>query len=558
MKNSGLFGRKDHIDDYLVKFYIYEDSIVETYRVEDQVGELKILKLIKPDVLHNIDLEALSTHLKEMQITTYPNQIGVGSLQFFERAEEKIYYFVHDFIVGEFLSESLTREIYLGLRQSCLLCKQIINSLNELKSDDITITPETVFLNYEDDDTKVLVLPILVNQFIKTYTQGASNLYLAYLDDKQDINNKLYSIATLLYRCIVGVFPWRYDVNWENNKSNVIQQILEERLTNRLTQYDFEKYMPKQLAKILINAISHQQLDDFAQKLDEFLHQYYEKFQIDGDFEINKPELKTIENSSLNGLSKVAGMAKLKQTLQSDIISPLKEQNLYKKYGIQPLNGILLYGPPGCGKTYIAKQLAEELNYSFFEIKPSDLASTYVHGTQEKIGKLFRDARLSSPSMIFIDEVDAILPSRDTANINQHYASEVNEFLAQMTDCSDKGIFIIMATNRPDIIDKAILRTGRIDKLVYVDLPDYTSRQELLKLLLNNRPIENNLDISNLALNLSGYTCSDIKFIVNEAAKSALKRNSSIADADFSEALQNTAPSVSFEQIEKYESFRNI
>lgn len=102
-----------------------------------------------------------------MQITTYPNQIGVGSLQFFERAEEKIYYFVHDFIVGEFLSESLTREIYLGLRQSCLLCKQIINSLNELKSDDITITPETVFLNYEDDDTKVLVLPILVNQFIK-------------------------------------------------------------------------------------------------------------------------------------------------------------------------------------------------------------------------------------------------------------------------------------------------------------------------------------------------------------------------------------------------------
>ena len=291
---------------------------------------------------------------------------------------------------------------------------------------------------------------------------------------------------------------------------------------------------------------------------DEFLHQYYEKFQIDGDFEINKPELKTIENSSLNGLSKVAGMAKLKQTLQSDIISPLKEQNLYKKYGIQPLNGILLYGPPGCGKTYIAKQLAEELNYSFFEIKPSDLASTYVHGTQEKIGKLFRDARLSSPSMIFIDEVDAILPSRDTANINQHYASEVNEFLAQMTDCSDKGIFIIMATNRPDIIDKAILRTGRIDKLVYVDLPDYTSRQELLKLLLNNRPIENNLDISNLALNLSGYTCSDIKFIVNEAAKSALKRNSSIADADFSEALQNTAPSVSFEQIEKYESFRNI
>lgn len=316
--------------------------------------------------------------------------------------------------------------------------------------------------------------------------------------------------------------------------------------------------MPKQLANILLNVIMHHDLTKFPQSLDNFIHQYFNKFKIDNIAESATLDKPLIEDTSIKGLSKVAGMSKLKQTLQADVIKPLQEKNLYKEYGIQPLNGILLYGPPGCGKTFIAKQLAEELNYSFFEIKPSDLASTYVHGTQEKIGKLFRDARLASPSIIFIDEVDAILPSRDTANINQHYASEVNEFLAQMTDCSEKGIFMIMATNRPDIIDKAILRTGRTDKLVYVDLPDFLSRQELLKLLLNNRPIENNLDISNLALNLSGYTCSDIKFIVNEAAKLALTRNSSISTADFSEILQNTAPSVSFEQIEKYESFKNI
>lgn len=557
MKKSGLFAKQDFISNYLVKFYLGEDSLVETYRVEDKIGELKILKLIKPDALEKLDVDALSNHLKKCQMLNHANQINVSVLKSFENQGKTIYYYVYDFIVGESLSELLTRKIYLGVRQSCVLGQKILKVISDLEFKDILITPETIILNYQNEDTEVLILPILINQFIKPDIQGGSNLYLAYLDNHQDIDNYLYSIATLLYRCIVGVFPWRYDLNWENKKSDVVSQILQERAQNNLVQADFEKHMPKQLANIFLNVIMHHDLTNFPQSLDNFIHQYFNKFLIDNIAESvsSKP---LIEDTSIKGLSKVAGMSKLKQTLQADVIKPLQEKNLYKEYGIQPLNGILLYGPPGCGKTFIAKQLAEELNYSFFEIKPSDLASTYVHGTQEKIGKLFRDARLSSPSIIFIDEVDAILPSRDAANMNQHYASEVNEFLAQMTDCSEKGIFMIMATNRPDIIDKAILRTGRIDKLVYVDLPDFLFRQELLKLLLNNRPIENNLDIGNLALNLSGYTCSDIKFIVNEAAKLALTRNSSISTTDFTEILQNTAPSVSFEKIEKYESFKNI
>ncbi|MDI4480977.1 AAA family ATPase [Moraxella osloensis] len=558
MKKSGLFAKQDFISNYLVKFYLGGDSLVETYRVEDKIGELKILKLIKPDALEKLDVDALSNHLKKCQMLKHANQINVSVLKSFENQGKTIYYYVYDFIVGESLSELLTRKIYLGVRQSCVLGQKILKVISDLEFKNIFITPETIILNYQNEDTEVLILPILINQFIKPDIQGVSNLYLAYLDNHQDIDNYLYSIATLLYRCILGVFPWRYDLNWENKKSDVVSQILQERAQNNLVQADFEKHMPKQLANILLNVIMHHDLTKFPQSLDNFIHQYFNKFKIDNIAESATLDKPLIEDTSIKGLSKVAGMSKLKQTLQADVIKPLQEKNLYKEYGIQPLNGILLYGPPGCGKTFIAKQLAEELNYSFFEIKPSDLASTYVHGTQEKIGKLFRDARLASPSIIFIDEVDAILPSRDTANINQHYASEVNEFLAQMTDCSEKGIFMIMATNRPDIIDKAILRTGRTDKLVYVDLPDFLSRQELLKLLLNNRPIENNLDISNLALNLSGYTCSDIKFIVNEAAKLALTRNSSISTADFSEILQNTAPSVSFEQIEKYESFKNI
>src|SRR5690606_26038595 len=119
------------------------------------------------------------------------------------------------------------------------------------------------------------------------------------------------------------------------------------------------------------------------------------------------------ENPLRKGLEKVAGMSDLKNQLDVDVIQPLKQIEKYQKYRVEPLNGILLYGPPGCGKTFIAQCLAEEIGYSYFEIKPSDLASTYIHGTQEKIAKLFKGAEEKKPSLIFIDEIDAVLPNRN-------------------------------------------------------------------------------------------------------------------------------------------------
>jgi transitional endoplasmic reticulum ATPase len=314
------------------------------------------------------------------------------------------------------------------------------------------------------------------------------------------------------------------------------------------------------LATVLYQALAHEKLDTFPNDLESFIQHYYNFSKYDDYRAVQtKPDdgIRTI-NKKGSGLALVAGMKDLKETLQIDVINPLKDRTAYLKYGIQPLNGLLLYGPPGCGKTFIAKQLAEELQFSFFEIKPSDLASTYVHGTQEKIGKLFRDARLSAPSIIFIDEVDAILPSRDSDHLNHHYSSEVNEFLAQLTDCNEKGIFVVMATNRPEVIDQAILRTGRIDKTIYVPLPDFISRKELLKLLLENRPKEELLDLDNISMLLAGYVSSDIKFIVNEVAKIAMKNDDLINSSYFMDVTQKTAPSVGFDQIERYNAFARI
>nr|HQU94427.1 ATP-binding protein [Pyrinomonadaceae bacterium] len=256
------------------------------------------------------------------------------------------------------------------------------------------------------------------------------------------------------------------------------------------------------------------------------------------------------------GFDEIAGMESLKETLYHEVILPLNDKALYEQYKVSIPNGILLYGPPGCGKTFIAQKFAQEIKYNYVEVKPSDLASIYVHGTQEKIGTLFKDAEENAPTIIFIDEVDAILPSRE-GDLSQSYASEVNEFLAQMTECHKRGIFIIAATNRPEKIDPAILRTGRMDKVVYLPPPDLSARKAMFELHLKDRPVGNDIDLDKLAERTEYYVASDISFIVNEASRNALKERITINQAHLESAIKDNSPSISQRQLRAYENFKS-
>ena len=564
MNNQSTFARRDYIDnDYQVKFFLGNDAIAETYQVVTGQDELKILKLIKPESISIIDLELLKSKLEKYSEVFEDNILNNSVLKSFSDDGQLLFYFLQDFVVGESLLDLLNREIYLDVYLASKIANQTLILLSKFDClEGLIITPDKVFLSYLSDELSIYLVPFSLSDFIADDTNCVPTLSVVYRLDSnfQQPTNSFYSVATLLYRCITGMLPWDYNVDWSRSKPNTLKRIQLHRASFILKKSDFHQFMPEELASILYQAMAHEKLNNFHNQLGSFVQHYYE-FSESEDYRAietkQNNEISVISKKSA-GLSQVAGMKDLKETLQIDVINPLKERTAHLKYGIQPLNGMLLYGPPGCGKTFIARQLAEELGYRFFEIKPSDLASTYVHGTQEKIGKLFRDARLSAPSVIFIDEADAILPSRDGDNLNHHYSSEVNEFLAQLTDCNEKGIFIIMATNQPEGIDKAILRTGRIDKIIYVPLPDFISRKELLKLLLENRPKEELLDLGSLSMLLAGYVSSDIKFIVNEVAKIAMKNEELINSSHFMNITQKTVPSVSFDQIERYEAFANL
>jgi SpoVK/Ycf46/Vps4 family AAA+-type ATPase len=246
----------------------------------------------------------------------------------------------------------------------------------------------------------------------------------------------------------------------------------------------------------------------------------------------------------------VAGMRDLKAMLERDVILPLQEPEIYAQYRLNLPNGILLYGPPGCGKTFIARKLAEVAGFSFIEVKPGDLASIYVHGTQGKIAEIFAEARKQVPCMIFFDELDAMVPHRGGDSVGHHYASEVNEFLVQLNECGKNKILVIGATNLPDRIDPAVMRPGRLDKKFFVGPPDYEARVELLRLCMANRPQEA-MDWHDCAVELENYTCAEIEFVVNEAARSALGQNRPIINGDIRHAAGNNAPAHSASDIEK-------
>lgn len=246
----------------------------------------------------------------------------------------------------------------------------------------------------------------------------------------------------------------------------------------------------------------------------------------------------------------VAGMREIKVIIERDVLLPLQEPELYQRYRVSLPNGILFYGPPGCGKTFIARKLADILKFEFIEIKPSDLASIYVHGGQEKIGALFEEARKKAPTLIFFDELDALVPNRGDNFVGHHYSAEVNEFLSQLNECWKSRILVIGATNLLNKIDPAIRRPGRMDKKVFIGPPDLEARIELLKLYMENRPQET-IDMLKMAESCDLYTSAELEQVINEAAKFALEERRAINETDILRAIKDTPRSLNKEEIEK-------
>jgi transitional endoplasmic reticulum ATPase len=254
----------------------------------------------------------------------------------------------------------------------------------------------------------------------------------------------------------------------------------------------------------------------------------------------------------------IGGLDQASDRLREGVELPLKHPEAFRRLGIRPAKGFLLYGPPGTGKTLLAKAAARESEANFIATKSSDLLSKWYGESEQQIARLFNRARQVAPTIIFIDELDSLVPARG-GGLGEPQVTErvVNTILAEMDGLEElQNVVVIGATNRPTLIDPALLRPGRFDELIYVGVPDTAGRRRILAIHTEDMPLAPDVDLESLARRTERFTGADLEDLVRRAGLTALRRGldaGTVTMADFESALGETRASVTPEMLEEYE-----
>ena len=262
------------------------------------------------------------------------------------------------------------------------------------------------------------------------------------------------------------------------------------------------------------------------------------------------------------GWSDIGGVGDAIDKLKEGIELPLKNADAFRRLGIRPAKGFLLYGPPGTGKTLLAKAVAKEAEANFISMKSSDLLSKWYGESEQQIAKLFARARAVAPCVVFIDEIDSLVPARGSGQGEPQVTGRVvNTILAEMDGLEElQSVIVIGATNRPTLVDPALLRPGRFDELVYVGTPDKEGREHILGIHTDNMPLSSNVDLAEIAAKTDRFTGADLEDVVRRAGLGALRRMggdvSAVEMQDFEDALEDSRATVTAKMEAEYRKMR--
>lgn len=552
-------GQSDYREVYLARgqdgtkvfLTVYKDQNCEMLMDEGRVREFELVRHLQSDA--------------------FPKYLGGGS----DRMNgSKMSYMVTRYFEAVSLREMVKREP-LPEEQSVAIAKQLLLALAELC--DVTrggghynICPDTVWVSKVNGNPMVHVVgldhaaePCCGRLPFKVASLNpccrAPETFYGHFSSSADV----YSVGMLLGFMAQGRYPYFFD---ETFAPELIQHVIKDKKSPHFQ-------MSEGLKEIALKAVNKN-----AKKRYGDVCEFYEALSFpisktgseepDFCFFDEDDELPiTPMTKKGKGLAAVAGMNELKDYLRNDFVDVVAHRDLAAKFGLTPSN-IILYGPQGCGKTYISQCLAEECGMQVYMVKPSDLGSIYVHGTQSLIKGLFEKAKSEARKnrngcLLLIDEIDSHLGSR-SRNGGAHQDDEVAEWLVQLNECVDKHVYVIGMTNRIDALDKAAIRTGRFDRLVYVPLPDLDCRKQFFGLRLADIPHDPTIDLETLALMTEGYATSDLVFMVKEAARRTFMAcvkshnyETLVSEDLLKQVIASTRPSVSRDEVLAFERMRD-
>jgi len=582
--NMSVLTSGQTIGSYRIQSLIKQNEYTETYKAVNENDNPYFLKLyiLKTTPAKIIDADSHEvTEIVLLRKMKHPNLVSYITDGKITTDYGECHYVVTNYFTGEVLADKISREGKISPEKAMEIFSGIIDGLKALHDANIChndITPSNIMLSDSMNGVPEIIdmghaskackgtIPFDVMDLDVRYCASANSAGI--FDERTDI----FSAFCVLYTMLTGCAPWESIDIMSSTFAQTMLKMKRLRIdnpidVNTLPIDDKLKFIIGKGLSVNINS-GYQNIDELRTDLkgETPQNRSHEGRSQSGGRSQSNPSQKQEEDPTAidvvtkkgngHGFDDIAGMHDLKEMLQQKVIFVLQNKELAEEYKLTPPNGMLLYGPPGCGKTFFAEKFAEQTAFNFILVKSSDLASVYVHGSQEKIGKLFKQAEEQAPTVLCFDEFDAFVPNRSAPG-SSYVSSEVNEFLSQLNNCSSRGIFVVATTNRPDMIDPAILRTGRLDKQIYVPLPDHDARREMFSLYLKGRPFEETaMDLDKLSDLTEGYIASDIAFIVNDAAMTAAFTHAKITQELIEKTIHETRPSISQELMQSYEFLR--
>lgn len=569
-----MFRKNDKIAEYVVTFLHKESVAAETYRVKDAKGITRFLKLIRTNRLSRFRTTDEGVPLevdiaKRLNCRNLCRCVDSGSLLV---GDELCAYIVSEFVSGETLSERIVRDGSRSRYEIIKIGERVLRALHYLHSLPTPVVHGGVTMQ------NVLMNLVEGPESLRLTGLGSAH-YLGRPSGKPDIDtcnvfclapecfsgvgtvrSDLYAVGALLYQLFYGTLPWYVDLSHVAPTERVGVVLAEREKELRIPNMK-DSDADEQLVNVILKALRQNPDDrfptaiDFMKALRGEVHVERQPTKQKSLSGTDSQKVQKVQRKSGEGFAAIAGMDELKERMREEIIEPLNNPEECRRYGVTIPNGMLLYGPPGCGKTFFAKHFAEEVGFNFQCITPATLKSRYVNATQENIAKMFQEAEENAPTIIFIDEINELVPNRES-DVHEMSRSAVNEMLAQMDRTGERGVFIIGATNYPHMIDPAILRAGRLDKKYYIGPPDHEARKALFMLCLKTRPYDFGLDYDELARLTEGYVSADIRLIVDDASRTAYRQKSKITMAQLTDAVRATRPSVTAAELARYERIR--
>ncbi|MBK8341391.1 MAG: AAA family ATPase [Flavobacteriales bacterium] len=477
------------------------------------------------------------------------------------------------FISGENIQERMRRDLTIEPLEARRLITRVLEGLDYLHSlsDPIShneVTNQNVMLDLSGKEAATVLIDF---GQARRKSEGAWHpktghdpYYLApeCLNGESGPASDVFAAGALYYHMLFGIPPWYLNISqYQAQHSNIHAALDKERRTKlKYPNLQSGLSVDERDLKALERALSLSPSMRFA-TAGEFLEALAQKSRTTparagGQPADNLPAPSKRPARIKRGLRRSGGHGGTEGTPLRDVVKALKERRLPKPMGSPSRTAMLFYGPPGCGQTVIGEKLAEEvgLNYRLNRAIRYSQHLRAWHPREDR--RTLQEAREKAPTILLFDELDAMLPNRDN-DLGHSYAAEVNEFLTQMGNCSKDGVFMIGATNRPDLIDPAVLRRGRMDKLIYIPPPDMEARRAMFQMHLEGRPVADDIDYVALAAETNKRVASDIEFFVNEAAREAYVAKLPINQEHLLKAIKvHKRLSVSDQDLDRYSEMR--